>query len=144
MTEVIDRINTREMPSPDQATLDFMASGGEISLGDIPDDELERDKPTSTIDYNELVFAIIDSIHRQGGDDAAVNEKFDSELTEFLYFASLSYDVVLNMDEVDAKKAIKNWHPWQNDLHSLLRDSRRVLSVRATLKPVEEQVQAAA
>jgi hypothetical protein len=144
MTEVLTHTYTGEIPPSDRETLDFMASGGEISLGDIPDDELERGKPTSNIDYNELVFAIIDSIHRQGGDDTAVNEKFDSELTEFLYFASLSYDVVLNMDEADATKAIKNWHPWQNDLHSLLKDSRRVLSVRATLKPVEEQVQAAA
>ncbi len=139
MTEVLTHSVTGEMPPSDRKTLDFMASGGEISLGEIPDTEQERNKPISYLDYGAAVMTIMDSIRREDGNDNAVSARFDSEFTEFMYVASLSYDVVLAMDEADATKAIKGWHPWQHDLYQLLRDGRRVLSVRATLKqPAEE------
>ena len=139
MTEVVSHSPAETTPTV-QETLDFMAKGGEISLGNIPNDERERHKPESYIDYDKAVAAIMDSIRRQGGSDADINANFDSELTEFLIVASVSYDIILQMSTEDATKAINKWHPWQRSTFEFLENSRRVTSVRVTLKaPADDQ-----
>lgn len=143
MTEVVSHSTAETAPTV-QETLDFMAKGGEISLGHISGNERERQKPESYIDYDKAVLAIMDSIRRQGGSDEDINANFDSELTEFLIVASISYDIILQMGTEDATKAINKWHPWQHATYEFLENSRRVRSVRVTLKaPADDQQLAA-
>lgn len=137
MTEVVSHSVVETAPT-DQETLDFMAKGGEISLGYISSNERERHKPESYIDYDKAVVAIMDSIRRQGGNDSDIDAAFDNELTEFLIVASMSYDIILQMNTDDATKAINKWHPWQRATYELLESARRVTSVRVTLKTPED------